>query len=80
MLRTYPAVRYLIREHQYQIEEHEKNYRINKEIKISRPKIKDRFLLSLGRHLIAVGSKLQNRAKPAFASCSGDYQACCGRV
>jgi len=76
MLANYHEIKILVRYHQNQIDEDIKDYRLMKKIKPSQPKIKDRLLLSLGRHLIAAGSKLQKRAKSDFAPCHGDYQVC----
>jgi len=76
MLRNYPAMKTLIKDHQQQIDKDLRRYSLVNKTKTSQPKIIDRLLLSLGRQLVAVGSKLQNRAKPSFAPGKGDYQAC----
>lgn len=76
MLVNYPEIKALIRDHQNQIDVEVKKYRLMKRIRPSKPTVKDRLLFSLGRHLIAAGSKLQNLAKPDLYPHQGDYQAC----
>jgi hypothetical protein len=76
MFTNYHEMKTLIRDHQSQIDEDVKKYRLIRKSKTSRPKIKDRLLLSLGRQMVAAGFKLQKQAKPAFAPCQGDYQTC----
>ncbi len=76
MLTNYPAMKTLIKDHQQQIDQDLKRYRLVSKTKTYQPKVKDRLLLGVGRYLVAVGSKLQNRAKSSFATSKGEYQAC----
>jgi hypothetical protein len=69
MLMNYPLMKTLMSDHQNQIDEDIKTYRLLKRVKPSRPKMKDRFLLIIGRQLVAAGSKLQNHVKPALEAC-----------
>jgi hypothetical protein len=69
MLMNYPLMKTLMRDHQNQIDEDIKTYRLLKSVKPSRPKMKDRLLLIIGQRLVAAGSKLQKRVKPALEAC-----------